>query len=77
MENPFLVVIIIVLNILEDWGVVWVVFIAVGLAGIVLLGRLSGENPGRVSIVGVLGPLWALMLFFFADWWWQMGWVVS
>jgi hypothetical protein len=73
MENPLLIVIFIALGILEDWSVVWLAFIAVGLAGFVLLGRLSGENPGRVSIVGVLGPIWALMLFAFADWWWQMG----
>ena len=82
MENPLLIVIFIALGFLEAWGVVWFALIVVGLAGYVLLlrllhritGPLSGVTPEwKNALTGGLMIFWGLMLFAFADWWWNWG----
>ena len=69
---------IIALNTLEDWGVVWLAFFVVGLVGYIAIFRISDalfpeQPPWLKVLLSAVGGLWTLMLFAFADWWWQLG----
>lgn len=66
------------LNNLEDWGVVWLAFFVVGLVGYIAIFRISDalfpeQPPWLKVLLSAVGLLWTIMLFGFADWWWQLG----